>query len=136
MCMGFDLNNVKSSDLLYPEESYVINGVLIKVAKELGPGHLEKHYQKAVRLELMKTDLAFSEQYYVPIKYDGQKIGCYFLDFLVENKIVIELKRGKFVPAHILNQTKNYIEILNIKLGIIGCFTYSGVILKRVLNEY
>jgi GxxExxY protein len=134
--MGFDVNRVQNSKLLYPEESYVINGALIKVAKALGPGLLEKHYQNALKMELKKTGLAFSEQFYVPIKYDGVKIGCYYLDFLVEGKIVVELKRGKFVPAHIMDQTKNYMKILDMKLGIIGCFTYSGVILQRVLNEY
>jgi len=53
--------------LLYPELSTKINGALIDVFKQIGGGHLEKYYQKAVALALQKKGLSFTEQKYVPV---------------------------------------------------------------------
>jgi len=85
---------------------------------------------------LKEKELKFVEQYYTPLKFKDQKIGKYFLDFLIEDKIILELKRGQFVPVQIINQTKRYLSTLNLKLALIGCFTWNGVIIKRILNEY
>jgi len=126
----------KRGKLLYPDLSFVINGVLISVHKEIGGGHLERYYQKAVAIALTKAGLKFVEQYYVPLKFDNQIVGKYYLDFLIEDRIVLELKRAAFVPARLVEQTKQYLSALNLKLAIVACFTYQGVIIKRILNEY
>ena len=81
---------IKRKDLLYPELSFKINGVLFEMSKQLGGGHQEKYYQKAIKIGLIKAELKSQEQVYVPLKFDNQVVGKYFLDFLVEDKIVIE----------------------------------------------
>ena len=58
------------------------------------------------------------------------------LDFLIDDKIILELKRGQFVSAQVITQTKQYLVALNLKLAIVACFTHSGVVIKRVVNEY
>jgi len=126
---------IKRKDLLYPELSFKINGVLFEVSKQLGGGHQERYYQKAVKLGLNKAKLSSQEQVYVPLKFDNQVVGKYFLDFLIEDKIVIEIKRGEFVSAKIIEQIKQYLEALNLKLGLVVCFTHGGAIIKRVVNE-
>lgn len=127
---------VQRKDLLFPELSFEINGVLFEVFKQIGGGHSEKYYQKSVAIGLYKKEMKFVEQYYVPLECFGEKIGKYYLDFLIEDKIILELKRGIFVPAQVIEQTKKYLEALNLKLAIIACFTHSGVVIKRVVNEY
>lgn len=127
---------IKKADLLYPELSFAINGALFEVFKELGGEHLEKYYQKAVAVALKNKNIKFTEQYYTPLTFKGEKIGKYYLDFLIEDKIVLELKRGLFIPANIMQQTKKYLATLNLKLALIACFTNKGVIIKRVLNTY
>lgn len=127
---------LRRKDLIYPELSYKINGVLIEVFKELGGGHQEKYYQKAAAAGLKEKNLQFQEQYYVPLTFHGSPVGKYFLDFLIEDKIVLELKRGIFVPANVINQTKQYLSALNLQLGLVACFTNSGVVIKRILNTY
>ncbi len=127
---------VNKKDLLFPELSFIINGILIDVSKRLGGGHQEKYYQKAVGIGLGYRHLIFGEQVYVPLRYENEIVGKYFLDFLIENKIVLELKRGEFISASVIEQTKQYLSALNLKLAIIACFTYRGVVIKRVINEY
>ncbi len=127
---------LKRNDLIFPELSYKINGVLFEVFKELGGGHQERYYQKAVAIGLTQKGIKFSEQHFVPLEFKGEKVGSYFLDFLIEDCIVLELKRGKFIPANIIHQTKQYLLALKIKLGLIACFTNSGVVVKRILNLY
>ncbi|MFZ2190294.1 MAG: GxxExxY protein [Candidatus Magasanikiibacteriota bacterium] len=134
--MSGEVINFKQNKLLYPELSYKINGVMFEVYKQLGPGHHEKYYQKAIAIGFKNIGLKYEEQYYVPLKMDGEIVGKYFLDFLVEGKIIVEIKRGKLLPFKNIQQTKQYLSALNLKLAIIVSFTYDGAIINRVLNEY
>ncbi|MBP9731887.1 MAG: GxxExxY protein [Candidatus Magasanikbacteria bacterium] len=126
---------LRRNDLLYPELSFRINGILYEVARELGGGHQEKHYQKAVAVGLQNQKIKFQEQFYTPLTFQGEQVGKYFLDFLVEDNIVIELKRGLFIPRKIIEQTFQYLQALDLQLGIIACFTNQGVIIKRIINQ-
>ena len=126
---------VRRNDLLYPELSFKINGILYEVFKQLGGGHKESYYQKAVSIGLTKQGISFQEQFHVPLKFEGEKIGRYFLDFLIENKIILELKRDQFIPAHIIYQTKQYLMTLKLQLALIACFTHKGVLIKRIINQ-
>jgi len=117
------------TNFLYPELSYEIRGTLFDVHNELGGGHKEKYYQKA-------KNISFVEQYYVPVKFQNEIIVKYYLDFLIENKIVLELKRGRYTSLGVINQTKQYLKALNLQLAIIGCFATDAVITKRILNLY
>ena len=127
---------MRKNDLLYPELSFRINGVLFEVYRQMGGGHHEKYYQKAVVLGLLKEKIKFREQVYVPLKFNDKIVGKYFLDFLIEDKIILELKRGKMIPILNLKQTKQYLSTLNLKLGIVASFTQEGVVIKRIINEY
>lgn len=127
---------LRRKDLLYPDLSFRLNGILFDIFKQLGGGHKESYYQRAVRVALVQKNIPFQEQYYVPVQYKGAIVGTYFLDFYIDKKIVLELKRGQFIPAHIINQTKQYLEATNAKLGLIGCFTHRGVFIKRIINHY
>ena len=63
-------------------------------------------------------------------------MGKYFLDFLIEDKIVLELKRGKIVAINNINQVKQYLTALNLKLALVVSFTHTGAKINRILNEY
>ena len=89
-----DAKKNTTASLLYPELSYKIVGTLFQVSNKLGGGYLEKYYQKAVA-ECLKTEgLKFAEQVHAPFMFNGVKIGQCFLDFLIEDKIILELKKG------------------------------------------
>ena len=125
---------LKRQDLVYPDLSYKIVGVLLNVYGQLGYGLYEKTYQKAVAAGLKKEGLKFKEQLYVPVKFENKVVGRNFLDFLVEDVIALELKRGdKFVKAHI-DQLYNYLVANNMKLGILVYFGPQRLHYKRILN--
>ncbi|KKQ74367.1 MAG: hypothetical protein US94_C0006G0002 [Berkelbacteria bacterium GW2011_GWB1_38_5] len=124
----------KKEDLIYPDLSYEIIGCLFEVFKNLGAGHREKYYQNAVRQEFIKRKISFQEQIAVNLKYDNIKIGINFLDFLIDNKIVLELKSGNYYQKQNLEQILSYLKITGLKLGIIANFTRDGVKYYRVVN--
>lgn len=121
-------------DLIYPELCYKLVGILFEVYNDLGYGHAEKVYQKAVSVALKKAELKFSEQKYYALMFKGEKIGSGFFDFLVEDKIIIELKRGdRFVKAH-MEQVYEYLISNNLKLGLLVYFTPRKLHYKRIIN--
>ena len=125
---------LRRNDLLYPELSYEIIGAAFDVYNEIGGGLLEKYYQKALAGYLAKRKVEFYQQVYCPIKYDGNVLGKKFLDFLVEEKIVVEIKKGtKFSKAHI-DQVLEYLKTNNMKLALLITFGHEGVMFKRVVN--
>jgi len=121
-------------DLIYPELSYKIIGILFDVYNQLGYGYQEKYYEKAVATSLKLARLNYKEQFLVPLKFKGEKIGNYFLDFLVDDKIVLELKRGERVAKSNIDQIYAYLKAMNLKLGILAQFTPSGIKFRRILN--
>jgi GxxExxY protein len=125
----------RKSPLIYPELSYTINGVLFDVHNTLGGQLPEKYIQKAVATGLRNKGISFKEQYYVPLTFQGNHIGKYYLDFLIEEKIVLELKRGRYVPRNIFNQANKYLDTLDLPLAIIGCFAQDCVVIKRIINQ-
>ena len=76
--------------VVYPEESYVLVGCAFAVYNAMGYGHHERNYQKGFALELQEKRLSFQKEVCVDVLYKGNPVGKYFLDFLVEDKIVIE----------------------------------------------
>jgi GxxExxY protein len=64
----------------------------IEVHKQLGPGLLEKLYREAMLIELNLQGLQASKNVEVPVTYKGNSIGEYYIDILVEDKVILELK--------------------------------------------
>ena len=78
--------------LIYPEISYKIMGILFDVYNELGFGYQEKYYYKAIQKGLTEHKFKIKEQVPIPIKYRNEKIGIYYIDFLIDDCIVLEIK--------------------------------------------
>lgn len=120
--------------LIYPELSYEIVGVLFEVYNGIGGGFQEKYYQKAIAKEFKGKKIKFVEQLPINICYKGVSLGRYFLDFLVEDKIIVEIKNAsKFYPKDI-KQVLGYLKAKNLELGILACFSRNGLIYKRILK--
>ena len=122
------------AELLYPELSYKLVGVLFKVYKQLGGGYQERIYQAAVRRELAKNAIGFDEQVSVELLYDGDRLSRYRLDFIIEQKIILELKVGpKFTPRDIA-QVLGYLKQSGLQLGILVSFNRQDIYFKRILK--
>ncbi len=125
---------LRRQDLIHPELSYKIVGVLLNVYGQLGYGLYERAYQKAVGVGFKKAGLLFVEQLYAPIVFEGTVVAKNYLDFLVEDKVAVELKRGdKFVKAHI-DQLYNYLVAKDLRLGILVYFAPNRLHYKRIVN--
>ena len=128
------ISAVKRTDLVYPELSFIIVGCAYEVFNELGPGHTEKIYQRAMAAVFEGKKIIFKEQEYYPLKFKDKVIGRGFLDFAVDNKIIVELiKDETFTKTHI-DQVVNYLKLSNYKLAILINFTPQGVKFKRLVN--
>lgn len=128
------ISTVKRTDLVYPELSFIIVGCAYEVFNELGPGHTEKIYQRALAAVFEEKKIIFKEQEYYPLKFKDKVIGRGFLDFAVDNKIIVELKKDEtFTKTHI-DQVVNYLKLSNYKLAILINFTPQGVKFKRLVN--
>jgi len=120
--------------IVYKELSYKLVGVLFEVFNELGYGYKEKYYQKAIAVLLKEKNIKFKEQLMYKIKFKNKDLGNQFLDFLVEDKIILEIKRGNYYSKHNIQQVKQYLKVTNKKLAILANFTEKGVKTIRVLN--
>lgn len=123
-------------NVIHPELSYKIVGILYDVYNTLGPGYREKYYEKAVAKAFDTENIHYKQQLHVPLLFKGEKIGDDYIDFLVEDTIVVELKRGDIVPRNSIEQVYEYLRAENKKLGIIAQFTSKGVLTKRIVNEH
>ena len=125
---------MEENKIIYPELSYQIIGILFEVYNYLGPGLSEKYYQKAIAVELHRCGLSFKEQVYSPLKFKEENIGHQFLDFLIENKIILEIKKGDRFSKRNIEQVLNYLKTTRLKLGIIANFGSKELKFKRIIN--
>jgi GxxExxY protein len=125
---------LRRKDLVYPELSYKLIGILFEIWNDLGYGYQERYYQKAIANVFKNLGIKFKEQAPIRIKHKGQNIGIYFLDFLVEDKIILEIKKGEYFSKNNINQVYSYLKATNLKLGIIANFTSKGLKFRRIVN--
>ena len=120
--------------VIYKELSYKIVGLLFDVYNDLGYGYQEKYYERAIEKYFIDNNISFKKQVPYKIVFRGEIIGRYYLDFLVEDKIVLEIKKGNYFSRRNIGQVKGYLKVTKMKLAILANFTPSGVKFFRVLN--
>ena len=122
-------------DLIYPELSYRIMGVLFAVHNELGPNLAEKHYQRVISDKFNKEHMKFESQ--VKIVLEGERpIGSYYIDFLVENKIILEIKATPRISRNNILQILRYLRATGLELGLLVNFSRRELIYKRILRGF
>ena len=106
-----------------------------KVHQHLGAGFLEKVYENAMLVELRKRGLRAKQQAPVAVFYDGQQVGEYFADLLVEEKVICELKAAQALTIEHETQLVNYLAATGLNTGLLLNFSKS-VSVKRKFREY
>ena len=125
---------VIKEDLLYPEFSYQIIGILFEVYNTLGYGYQEKYYQKAIAALLKTSKIDFKEQVLVEIKIGGRIIAKGFADFIIDEKVILEIKKGDSFRKNNIDQVYSYLKMTGLQLGILANFTSKGLLYKRIVN--
>ena len=114
--------------------TYKIIGCAMKVHSTLGNGFQEVIYQRALAIEFKKENLSFSREQEIPIFYDDEQIGKRRADFLVEGKVMVELKAViKMEDAH-LAQGLNYLVAYKMDKGLLINFGGVSLEVKRLLH--
>lgn len=128
------INTNNLTSLIYPELSYEIVGLIYNVFNDLGYGFQEKYYQRAFAEELKKNNYLFKREQKISIKYNDKIIGRYFVDFIINDKMIVEFKVASgFYEDHI-NQVLAYLKSSNLKLGLLILITKGGIRYKRLVN--
>ena len=125
--------------LEYDRLTHMIRGAAIEVHKELGPGLLESVYEYCLVDELRKEGLKVEQQVMVPIIYKGRILEKhFFVDILVEDEIVIELKCVEEIRSIHEVQLVTYLKLSSNKLGLLINFNVPKMIdgIKRKVNGF
>jgi len=115
--------------------TYAINGAVFEVNRVLGPGFLEKVYEKALLIELKRRGLKAESQVPIKVSYKKENVGEYFVDILVEKKVIVEIKTVETFDKIHEAQLLNYLKASGIQVGLLVNFKHPKADVKRmVLN--
>ncbi len=110
-------------------------GCAMEVHKQLGNGFQEVIYQRSLEHEMMMQGLSFAREFEMPIIYKELQVGTRRVDFLVEDKISVELKAlTQLEPVH-LAQAINYLEAYNLEIGLLINFGETKLKFHRFENK-
>ena len=119
----------------YSDETGKIIGLAMEVHKFLGNGFQEVIYQRALEIEFSINNIPFKREFEMPIIYKSEQIGTRRVDFLLYDKISVELKALiKLEPVHFA-QAINYLEAYNLEIGLLLNFGAVSMEIKRLLNK-
>ena len=113
------------------ELTYLINGAIFEVTRVLGAGFLEKVYENALMVELVKRGLKAKNQVPIEVKYKDIEVGEYYADIVVENQVILELKSIESLQKIHEAQLLNYLKASGFKIGLLVNFTYPKAEIKR-----
>jgi|SRR3989344_3273020 len=121
------------ANLLHPKLSYKLTGLCFKAHKELGRFAKEKQYSDKVEELLIADNIEFKREFEIGnIKSDSPKGNR--VDFIIENKIIIDVKAKKFVTKEDYIQMQRYLNASGIELGLIVNFRHVYLKPKRIIN--
>jgi GxxExxY protein len=120
--------------MLYEELSRSVIGAAMEVHKLLGSGFLESVYEHALALEFKARQIAFERQVPITVLYKQEQIGEYRADFLVDGKIILEIKATiAFVPEHYA-QAVHYLAATGLRLALLLNFGAQSLQFKRIIR--
>ncbi|KKP43730.1 MAG: hypothetical protein UR46_C0004G0007 [Parcubacteria group bacterium GW2011_GWA1_33_6] len=121
-------------ELIHPELSYKISGVLFKVHNKLGRFCREIQYGDLLEIELKKANIFFEREKILPIEIINKKDASNKVDFCIDDKILLDIKSKKFITKEDYFQMIRYLKFSKLHLGLIVNFRSTYLKPKRVIN--
>lgn len=111
-----------------------IIGCAMKVHQRMRNGYQEIIYQRCLCIEFDREGIKYQQEMEMPIFYDGIHVGKRRVDFLIEEKVVLEIKAVSELTDTYLAQALNYLEALNLETGLLLNFGAKSLEIKRIVN--
>lgn len=122
------------AEIIFKELSFAVVGAAMEVHNHLGPAFLEAVYQRALAHELALRDIPFEEQKSLPVHYKGQLIGDYKADFVVDGKVILEIKSVSALAKAHEAQALHYLAATGLQLAILLNFGAPALQHKRIVK--
>jgi GxxExxY protein len=123
------------SEFLYEEDTYKIIGALIEVHKNLGKGFSEIVYKDAFEYELSKINFYFEREKEYLVHYKDIILNHkFYADFVVLDKIIIEIKSTDSLHEKHISQCLNYLHVSGHRLAILVNFNKTSLEYKRIIK--
>ncbi|MHC5095711.1 MAG: GxxExxY protein [Planctomycetota bacterium] len=125
---------MSEEELIHKELVYEVVGCAMKVHRELGYSFLEKVYENSMMVLLNKKSIKAKQQFPVPVHFENVIVGEYFADFMIEDKILVELKTVEKIANVHFAQVLNYLKATGIKLGLLINFGPRKLEYERIVK--
>jgi len=120
--------------MLYEEITKKILAACFEISNELGTGFLESVYQKALIIALQQKGLRAETEVGIPVHFRGERIGMFYADLLVDDKIIVELKAIHAVGPEHKAQVINYLKGCGLEVGLLINFGKAKMEYHRLHN--
>ncbi|MBL7924080.1 MAG: GxxExxY protein [Bacteroidia bacterium] len=127
---------MKGKEFLFGDITHKIIGLCFNVHAQLGGGLLEKAYQNALAIALKKAEINYKEQARLPMYYNQTMVDYGYADFLVDDKIIVEIKRDSNFHISRIKQVEKYLVAIQQPIGLLIHFGYEKVYVKRIINRH
>jgi GxxExxY protein len=122
------------TEIIYKEESFRIIGLCMEVHNNLGKGFLEIVYKDALEYEFRNNKIQFEREKEYIVNYKNVVLPHkFYADFVVFNKVILEVKGMAGIAEEHIAQTLNYLKVSGLKLGLIVNFGELSLQYKRVV---
>jgi GxxExxY protein len=124
-----------TTKVLYPELSYRLTGFFFKMHNELGRYRNEKQYADAIEYELRSSSVPYVREAAFAPSFEGESKNRNICDFIVDGKIIIEVKTESSMSRGSYFQVKRYLSSSGLSLGILVNFRERRLVPKRILHS-
>ncbi len=120
--------------MLYEELTSTVIGAAMEVHKLLGSGFLECVYERALALELTARQMPLERQVQITVMYKDAQVGEYRADFLVDGKIILEIKATTALRPEHYAQALHYLAARRLRLALLLNFGARSLQFKRIIR--
>lgn len=119
---------------LYAELTHKIIGICYEVANDLGSGFLESVYQNALGIAFRQANMKALSQVRMSVAFRGENVGDFIVDFLIEDKIVLEIKAVAMLAPEHSAQVINYLRASNLDVGLLVNFGRPHIEIRHLFH--
>ena len=123
------------SDLLYSELTRNIIGAAMEVHRILGTGFVESVYEESLAIEFDLRKIPYERQKPIDVLYKDRLAKQFVCDFIVYDKIIVELKAIRKISDIEQTQVLNYLKATELNLGLLLSFGNSSLEVKRLIDS-